>query len=100
MSAPLVAVAVFGVVLLVRGLGVRRGVVYAPLALVGWVALLESGVDPVVIGLAMAALLGDAETITDLVVPVDPDRDHVRGPRHAPVTIVEYGGLRMPERAR
>ncbi|MER6138500.1 Na+/H+ antiporter NhaA [Streptomyces sparsogenes] len=54
--ALLVAVAVFGVVLLVRGLGVRRGVVYALLALVGWVALLESGVDPVVIGLAMGLL--------------------------------------------
>lgn len=26
-----------------------------------------------------------------LATPVDPDRDHVRGPEHAPVTLVEYG---------
>ncbi|MGW5638649.1 Na+/H+ antiporter NhaA [Streptomyces sp. NPDC003832] len=37
------------------------------------------------------ALAGSAGTIVDLVVPVDPGRDHVRGPRHAPVTVVEYG---------
>ncbi|MEV5148564.1 Na+/H+ antiporter NhaA [Streptomyces sp. NPDC052727] len=54
--ALLVAVAVFGVMLLARALGVRRGLVYALLALVAWVALLESGVDPVVIGLAMGLL--------------------------------------------
>ncbi|MGK8509664.1 Na+/H+ antiporter NhaA [Nocardia asiatica] len=42
------------------------------------------------------AVLGKAETIIDLAVPVDPDRDHVRGPRHAPVTIVEYGDYECP----
>lgn len=54
--ALLVAVGVFAVVLLVRWLGVRRGVVYAIAAVIAWVALLESGVDPVVIGLAMGLL--------------------------------------------
>ncbi|MED7823280.1 Na+/H+ antiporter NhaA [Streptomyces chiangmaiensis] len=54
--ALLVAVGAFAVVLLVRWLGSRRGIVYALLALVAWVALLESGVDPVVIGLAMGLL--------------------------------------------
>jgi Na+/H+ antiporter NhaA/predicted DsbA family dithiol-disulfide isomerase len=37
------------------------------------------------------ALLGTGETIVDLAAPVDPDRDHIRGPENAPVTVVEYG---------
>jgi Na+/H+ antiporter 1/DSBA-like thioredoxin domain len=36
--------------------------------------------------LRLRALLGTAETITDLAVPVDPERDHIRGPDRAPVT--------------
>jgi Na+/H+ antiporter NhaA len=42
------------------------------------------------------ALLGTAETIIDLAVPVDPDIDHIRGPREAPVTVVEYGDFECP----
>ncbi|MFQ6147105.1 Na+/H+ antiporter NhaA [Streptomyces seoulensis] len=52
----LAALAAFAVVLVLRRLGVRRGTVYAALALVGWLALLESGVDPVVFGLGMGLL--------------------------------------------
>ena len=42
------------------------------------------------------ALLGTAEQLTDLYDTVDPERDHVRGPVEAPVTIVEYGDFECP----
>ncbi|MFI1069645.1 Na+/H+ antiporter NhaA [Streptomyces puniciscabiei] len=46
--------------------------------------------------LRLRALLGKAETIVDLAVPVDPDHDHIRGPHHAAVTVVEYGDYECP----
>jgi len=42
------------------------------------------------------ALLGKGEAITDLAVPVDPARDHIRGPEDAPITLIEYGDLECP----
>jgi Na+/H+ antiporter NhaA len=37
------------------------------------------------------ALLGTAESLIDLAVPVDKHYDHIRGPQKSPVTVVEYG---------
>jgi len=56
MSALLAAAGLFGAVLVIRALGVRRGAVYAVLGAAVWVALLESGVEPIVVGLAMGLL--------------------------------------------
>ena len=42
------------------------------------------------------ALVGTSEPLVDLYVEVDPERDHVRGPADAPVTVVEYGDFECP----
>ncbi|MGH3408533.1 MAG: Na+/H+ antiporter NhaA [Streptosporangiaceae bacterium] len=46
--------------------------------------------------LRVRALLGTAETIVDLAVPVEMSLDHVRGPEKSPVTVVEYGDFECP----
>jgi Na+/H+ antiporter NhaA len=46
--------------------------------------------------LRIRALLGTAEPLVDLYIDVDPERDHVRGPLDAPVTVVEYGDFECP----
>ena len=55
--APLgVAVGIFAVILLLRRAGIRYGMAYAVLGIAVWVAVLKSGVDPVVVGLVMGLL--------------------------------------------
>jgi protein-disulfide isomerase len=45
----------------------------------------------------LRALLGTSESITDLTVPVDPERDYIRGPKkNVLVTLVEYGDFECP----
>jgi Na+/H+ antiporter NhaA len=42
------------------------------------------------------ALLGDPRLIQDLTPAVDPEHDHVRGPHHAAITIIEFGDFECP----
>jgi Na+/H+ antiporter NhaA len=52
----LVALGLFGAAVVAHTFRIRRGVVYAILGAGAWVGLLKSGVEPVVIGLAMGLL--------------------------------------------
>jgi Na+/H+ antiporter NhaA len=41
-------------------------------------------------------IFGDTRLIQDLIPEVDPDRDHVRGPRTAAITVIEFGDFECP----
>jgi Na+/H+ antiporter NhaA len=46
--------------------------------------------------LRIRSLLGTSEPVVDLYSEVDLERDHFRGPRESPVTVVEYGDFECP----
>lgn len=73
-------------------LGVLTAAVVASLLGSG-ILLLVSRLPP---SLRSRALLGRSEVIVDLADPVDSERDHIRGPISAPVTLVEYGDFECP----
>jgi Na+/H+ antiporter NhaA len=51
-----VAAGIFAVILVLRRAGIRYGLAYAVLGIAAWVAVLKSGVDPIVVGLVMGLL--------------------------------------------
>ena len=74
----------------------KAGVLSAALcaALLTWAVFSVTSLFPKQVRLR--ALLGTSSVILDLAAPVDPQRDHIRGPHKSPVTVVEYGDFECP----
>jgi protein-disulfide isomerase len=91
-SLLIASLAFHGTMLAEAKLGVLSAAICASAAT--W--LLFRATDLLPLGMRLKALLGSAEPLIDLAVPVDPARDHIRGPEEAVVTLVEYGDLECP----
>jgi len=70
----------------------KLGILTAALssALITWLVFRATAMLP------LRARARAAEPLVDLYIDVDPERDHIRGPIVAPVTLVEYGDLECP----
>ena len=73
-------------------LGVLTTLIAAPLV----TAVVQATARRLPRRIRLQAILGSAETIVDLAVAVDPERDHIRGPEQFQVTLLEYGDLECP----
>jgi Na+/H+ antiporter NhaA/predicted DsbA family dithiol-disulfide isomerase len=74
----------------------KLGILSVAVAATGLTWIIFRLVNRLPIRARLRALLGVAEAVTDLMVPVDPDRDHIRGPGKSAVTVVEYGDFECP----
>jgi Na+/H+ antiporter NhaA len=63
-------------------------------ALVTWLLFRATALLPR--RLRIRALLGSAQSLIDLYIDIDPERDHIRGAVDGPVTVVEYGDFECP----
>ncbi len=92
-SLLIASLAFTGTTLAEAKLGILSGALGA--AALTWV--LFHGLDRLSPRTRLRALLGTSTAVTDLAVPVDPERDHIRGPKKdALVTLVEYGDFECP----